>query len=94
MTNLTGIIMLRPLLNCKEQEDPMLIQSIRFLISQIGLTDRLSENASFTIYRYVRNDFLDPPGTGDYEFENPNPPTVADGQPLLLDQVFFITMHL
>ena len=93
MTNLTGIIMLRPLLNCKEQEDPMLIQSIRFLISQTGLTDRLSEKCLFN-YLYVRNDFLDPPGTGDYEFENPNPPTVADGQPLLLDQVFFITMHL
>ena len=32
MANLTGVITLRPLLNCKDQEDPILIQSIRFYV--------------------------------------------------------------
>ena len=44
------------------------------------------------MYIYIRKDYLDQPGTGDYSFAHSNPPTTADGQPLLLDQVLTIFM--
>ena len=91
MANLTGVITLRPLLNCKDQEDPILIQSIRFYVCFWSWWIEKGEKYLKNHY-YTRKDFLDQPGTGDYSFAHPNPPTAADGQPLLLDQVLTIFM--
>ena len=44
-------------------------------------------NMIIVILLIIRKDFLDPPGLRDYSFSNPHPRTMADGQPLFLDQV-------
>ena len=42
--NLTGAVVLRPLLNCKEQDDPVLIEAIRFSDHLLGISMEFHKN--------------------------------------------------
>ena len=46
-TNLTGRVVLRPLLNCKEQDDPMLIEAIRFGDHLLGISMKFHTTCIF-----------------------------------------------